>query len=65
MDIDPTAELRQIATRIQRREEAERDDRKRQRELIRERIAAGATWSQVQREARVARRTIAQALAAN
>lgn len=55
-------ELERIADRIERRAEAERADRARQRELLRQRIAAGRTWSQVIAEARVSRPTLAAAL---
>lgn len=55
-------ELEKIAERIRAREDADKRDRKRQRELIRERIAAGNTWSTVQAEARVSRPTLRDAL---
>jgi len=55
-------ELEKIAERIRAREDADKRDRKRQRELIRERIAAGNTWSAVQAEARVSRPTLRDAL---
>lgn len=55
-------ELEQIAKRIERRDGEQLGDRKRQRELIRERIAAGSTWDAVQAEARVSRPTIMAAL---
>lgn len=57
-----TTELAKIAERIRARATLDAADRKRQRALIRERIAAGATWDDVQREARVSRPTIAAAL---
>lgn len=55
-------ELEQIAKRIRTRDDAQATDRKRQRELIRERIAQGRTWDQVQAEAQVSRPTIMAAL---
>lgn len=55
-------ELEKIAERIRTRKTADERDRKRQRELIRERIAAGCTWDQVQAEARVSRPTLRDAL---
>lgn len=57
-------ELEQIAKRIRVRDEADRADRARQRELIRERIAEGRSWDDVQAEARVSRPTISRALRA-
>lgn len=56
------SELSQIAKRIHVRDAAQAADRARQRELIRERIAAGATWNSVQAEAKVSRPTILAAL---
>lgn len=55
-------ELEQIAKRIRVRDAAQAADRTRQRELIRERIAAGKTWDDVQAEAKVSRPTIMAAL---
>lgn len=55
-------ELQQIGKRIAMRRAQDKADRKRQRELIRERVAAGRTWDQVQTEAGVARSTIMLAL---
>lgn len=55
-------ELQQIGKRIAMRKAQDAADRKRQRELIRERVAAGRTWDQVQEEASVARSTIMLAL---
>jgi hypothetical protein len=55
-------ELEKIAERIRTRSDANDRDRKRQRELIRERIAEGKTWDQVQAEAKVSRPTIRDAL---
>jgi AraC-like DNA-binding protein len=55
-------ELEQIARRIRVRDEAQAADRKRQRELIRERIASGKTWDDVQAEAKISRPTIMAAL---
>lgn len=55
-------ELEQIAKRIRVRDDAQAADRKRQRELIRERIASGLTWDLVQAEAHVSRPTIMAAL---
>lgn len=57
-----TTELQQIAHRIRGRDEATVEDRKRQRQLIRERVAGGATWDAVQAEAQVSRPTIMAAL---
>lgn len=61
METNP--ELRQIAKRIRARAEQEERDRARQRQLIREAIAAGSTWSQVQAQAQVSRPTVRNALA--
>lgn len=55
-------ELGQLAKRITQRDEAEARDRARQRVLIRERIADGATWDTVMAEAKVSRPTILKAL---
>ncbi len=55
-------ELQQIAKRIESRAVLESKDRARQRELIRDRIAGGATWDEVQEEAGVSRPTISKAL---
>lgn len=55
-------ELEQIAHRIRMRDDANRADRTRQRELIRERQAAGATWDEIQAEAAVSRPTVRDAL---
>lgn len=55
-------ELEKIAERIRTRDDANGRDRKRQRELIRERIAEGKTWDMVQAEAKVSRPTIRDAL---
>lgn len=55
-------ELEQIAHRIAVRGAQDVADRARQRLLIRERIASGATWDDVQAEAKVSRPTIAKAL---
>lgn len=55
-------ELEQIAKRIRTRRAADVADRARQRELIRERIAAGRTWDEVQAEAQVSRPTVRDAL---
>jgi AraC-like DNA-binding protein len=55
-------ELEQIAKRIRVRNDAQAADRERQRELIRERIAEGATWDKVQAEAKVSRPTIMHAV---
>jgi AraC-like DNA-binding protein len=55
-------ELEQIAKRIRMRDQQQAADRKRQRELIRERIREGRTWDQVQAEAQVSRPTLRDAL---
>lgn len=55
-------ELEQIAKRIRVRDAAQAADRARQKELIRQRIAAGMTWDAVQAEAKVSRPTITTAL---
>lgn len=57
-----TTELEKIAERIRARNDLQAADRKRQRELIRERVAGGATWDTVQAEAAVSRPTIMAAL---
>lgn len=56
-------ELQKIAERIRAREALDVADRKRQRELIRQRIADGRSWDEVQAEASVSRPTLAKALA--
>lgn len=55
-------ELEQIAQRLRTRKALDVTDRARQRQLIRERIAAGRTWDEVQAEAQVSRPTIMAAL---
>lgn len=55
-------ELEKIAERIHARNEANQRDRKRQRELIRQRIAEGKTWNEVQAESKVSRPTLRDAL---
>lgn len=62
MLVHMATELEKIAERIRTRNDANDRDRKRQRELIRERIAAGNTWDTVQAEAKVSRPTIRDAL---
>lgn len=62
MLVHMATELEKIAERIRTRKTADERDRKRQRELIRERIAEGCTWDQVQAEARVSRPTLRDAL---
>ena len=62
MLVHMATELEKIAERIRTRNDANDRDRKRQRELIRERIAAGNTWDTVQAEAKVSRPTIRAAL---
>lgn len=57
-----TSELAKIAERIAMRDAANKADRIRQRELIRERSAAGVTWDAIQQEAKVSRPTIRDAL---
>jgi len=52
-------ELEQIRKRIDQRDALNRRDRARQAELVRERRAAGATWSQMQEEAGISRPTLA------
>ena len=51
-------ELEKIRQRIDKREEMNRADRERQRVLIRQRKAEGATWDQLQEEAGVSRPTL-------
>lgn len=51
-------ELEKIAERISARKAANDSDRARQRVLIRERIAQGKTWNEVQAESKVSRPTI-------
>lgn len=60
--VSMATELEKIAERIGARKEANDRDRARQRALIRERIAAGSTWDQVQAEAKISRPTILTAL---
>lgn len=56
-------ELEKIAERVKARDAVNAKDRARQRELIRQRIRVeGHTWTQVEREARVSRATIREAL---
>lgn len=60
---DMDGELAQIADRIDARRVADRADRARQRELIRQAIRVdGRTWNDVQGEARVSRPTLRRAL---
>lgn len=55
-------ELVQIAKRISARAEADRKDRARQRQLMRDEIGRGRTWDDVQAEAQVSRPTLRNAL---
>lgn len=57
-----TVELKQIAKRIRTRNELQEQDRKRQRELIRELRRGGATWDDMVEIAQVSRQTVADAL---
>jgi lambda repressor-like predicted transcriptional regulator len=58
-------ELEKISERIRNRQTLDEKDRARQRELIREAIAAGRTWDAVQREAGISRPTLRNALSEN
>ncbi len=55
-------ELQQIRKRIDQRKALDQRDRERQRELVKERIAEGATWVEVQDEAGISKMTISEIL---
>lgn len=51
-------ELQQIRKRLNARKALDDADRNRQRELVLQRVAEGATWSEIQEEAGISRMTI-------
>ena len=55
-------ELAKIAERIRQRDAHQAADRERQRTIMRELIAEGHTWDEVQAAARVSRQTLRNAL---
>ena len=54
-----TTELQAIRARLDSRTKLNAKDRKRQGELVRERIAQGYTWRQIKAEAGISQPTIA------
>lgn len=57
-----TSELQQIRHRINQRKVLDQRDRERQKVLVRQRIAEGRTWSEVQEEAGISRMQITEIL---
>lgn len=56
---DMTTELQAIRARLDARKKLNAKDRKRQAELVRERLAQGYTWRQIRAEAGISQPTIA------
>lgn len=58
MDNRKVAELAQIRRRLEQRAKLDAADRTRQRELVREYVAAGHTWDETQDLAGISRTTL-------
>lgn len=60
--VSMATELEQIRKRLDTRADLDRRDRERQRALVRQRIAEGRTWDEVQAEAGISRPTLSAIL---